>query len=132
MTRRQGLIGIDFAETCRTVGEQLQADYDANFQRRENMRADAERKAQSIASCPSYRVKVERVYGGWQATTLEHPPFVGKLSAVGHSYDSAIVELRMAYAAALHKAKLIPNWDDCRRHAGRAQWVREVDIMAGV
>ena len=128
---RKALVGVDFAEKCRLAGKALREDHEANFQKRQNMREAAERKA--IEGQHKYCVKLVRVLGGhWQASTLEHPPFVGQLSALGHSEESALKELRFAYATKLHEKGLLPDFDDARRHACKAQWIRELDLHVGL
>jgi hypothetical protein len=122
------LIGVGFAEHCRKVGELLEADHEANFQRRQNMAAEAERLAESIRKGSTYFAFVKPVWGGFQATTLEHPPLVGELSAVGPTPERACKELKFAYAEKLYAEKLVESFDDARAHASRSTFVQALEI----
>lgn len=123
---KNSLVGWDFAGICKKVGEQLEAEQP---QRMAEQEAAVRRTENSYEGQHVYRVAAKvcqdgRIY----VETREHPPLAGQLTAVGRNLDTALVNLRFAYAQRMVKAKLIDDIDTARRYATKATFVPEFNL----
>ena len=116
----RALIGTDFAEFARKTGEALEKDNDRRL-------AEAKEFAEkTVYEGPQrYYVLVRGGENGSAVTveTIDKLPGVGVIKATGANYARAVTNLRVKYAEALHKKKLITDWDQCREAASRATFV---------
>ncbi len=107
--KKDGLVGIDFAEQCRQVGEQLEREH---AQERRDERAPADPTHAYATVC------FDATLGCWVAESVGALPVVGHLIARGRNREHALNELRLRRAWRLHQVTGI-TWDDARRHATR-------------
>ncbi len=116
MAKDSGLIGIDFNEMCRKVGEQLEREQPERERQQRAAEERTEYEGQHL-----YHVIVTRPpTGGTKVESIEQFPLCGRLAAIGRNLDHALVELRWAYVNALVRNKLIPDWESARRYATKA------------
>lgn len=106
MSKPSALVGTNFAEDCRKVGEALQKDFDANHEAWANEAAETARKQQEGRH--EYYVVTSRTSNGMvKVVTIEAVPLIGRVGAVGRSLDAALVELRFACAYELAQQKFM-------------------------
>lgn len=58
----------------------------------------------------------------FKSETLEALPIMGTLTAYGDTEEAAAKEIRMAFARALHGAKVVKAWEDCLSRALNARF----------
>ncbi len=117
----KGVIGTGFSDLCKAVGKQLTEQHNATFERDQNRIADEQ--ARATQGRQEYFVSVERLPNGFiKIETIDDLPFVGKLGAIGRSWESACAELRFGYAYSLKKEGFLNSLEDARRHACRAEF----------
>jgi len=101
----RALVGTDFAEYCRRVGQALDDENEARLGR---ARVEAE-KTQYEGNKTYYLLVRGKAPGPIHVETISELPLVGKLSATGRNYNVAVTNLRLAYVDQLQKRKLIPD-----------------------
>lgn len=111
------LQGRDLAHHARLLGEQLEREHEANKHQQE-----APWEAPETRQC---HVMVEQhgVTGPIKVSTVDAPPFVGRLGAVARTEQKALAELRFKWACALVEAGVLNCIDDARAHVLRTQIV---------
>lgn len=122
MAKQSALIGTGFAEACKEAGRILREDHEKNFEADQNRVAEAEAKSYQGAHEYFLLVKRHPETGHVKVQTIEEFPLVGRLAAVGRSYEAALAELRMGYATELVEKGLMPHIDDARRYATRCNF----------
>jgi hypothetical protein len=106
------LIGTDFAERCRQVGEQLEADNEQRLNRQ--AQASHEYEGNHV-----YYLVVSPLGEDVMVSSIEDFPLLGRLRAAGRNYDVACTNLRLLYAHRLTKFKLLPDLDTARAYAAK-------------
>ena len=108
-----------FADLCRLVGEKLTREHEA-IDGKQRAADDAESK---LHEPNAYYVIVRNTNRGTSVEIIGELPFVGAMPPIfGRNYEHAIVNVRMQYAAALLKLKLLESFDDARAAGARLQF----------
>lgn len=130
----KSLLGDDFAEVCRLTALELERDRDAMLARQAAQAARTSYEGQHSYRCSVVAVMPKQWIGlkppppKYVATTLEHPPLVGELKAIGRDPQHAVKELRFAYACTLVKMKLLASMSDARAYCLKANFYQEISL----
>lgn len=111
----------DFADRAARIDRER--DPNARRERQAKLAAIGEKRVEAVTSVRRYQVAISRHERGWTASTLDHPPLVGPLHAVGRSEQHVLTELRFAYATALVRHKFVASMQEARAYALGAEWV---------
>jgi hypothetical protein len=114
VAKYEHLVGIDFAEKCRLVGEQLEREHEAEL-----------RAPPPLEPSRRYSCLVHPTGSGYMAETIEKHPLVGTLRAYGRMPDIAVNELKIVLARELYKSKWFSDWDEARAYGRTVEFIRE-------
>ena len=112
MANDKHLIGWDFAEQCRKVGEALEREHEESRWRNDG----GEHLYDKIVVPVTTHMDLHR--GLWVATMVDSMPLVGKLSAFGRNSQHAANEIRSRIAWEMHQ-KMGVSFDEARKHCTR-------------
>lgn len=113
-TVARSLVGTDFADFCRQVGEKLESENEERLARQREQEDKYQYEGSHV-----YYLQVGELGEDVLVSSIESFPLIGPLRAAGRTYQVAVTNLRLLYALMLHKRKLLPTLDDARAYAAK-------------